>query len=142
MESPPLLAPLSTACASLAALVSKLVAPPASSEDDSDIKFFWMQNLLKAGNYFPLGAHYWVDLSQFPELKGSGCRRDDVIMMGRKQNRTSSSKNSVEGSSEYYSRCRALIGGSEKSTPRLIPKCIQLIQQFLIESYSNSGIFL
>lgn len=61
--------------------------------------------------------------------------------MGKKQNRTSSSKNSVEGSSEYYSRCRALIGGSKKSTPRLISKYIKLMQQFLIESYSNSGIF-
>lgn len=59
-------------------------------------------------------------------------------MTGRKQNRTSSSKNSVEGSSEYCSQCRALIA---KSAPRLIPKHIKLIWQFLIESYSNSGIF-
>lgn len=73
--------------------------------------------------------------------KGSACRRDDVIMTGRKQNRTSSSKNSVEGSSEYCSQCRALIGGSTKSAPRLIPKHIKLIWKFLIESYSNSGIF-
>lgn len=46
-------------------------------------------------------------------VKGSGCSRNDVIMMGRKQNRSSSSKNSTECNSKCCSWCRSLIGHSK-----------------------------
>lgn len=92
----------------------------ASSEGDSEIRVLLcsMQQFSHLRQEITLCWDAVLGKSQpvSRAVKGSGCSRNDVIMMGRKQNRTSSSKNVTECNSKCCSWCRSSIGHSKKYT--------------------------
>lgn len=100
--------------------INKRMNHLASSEGDSEIRVLLcsMQQFSHLRQEITLCWDAVLGKSQpvSRAVKGSGCSRNDVIMMGRKQNRTSSSKNSTECNSKCCSWCRSLIGRSKKYT--------------------------